>query len=400
MISHRQKPATPWLLIILFIIISASSIILGLLYYKSQKSRLLDDKQLELSAIADLKVRQIAQWRNERIGDAVLIGENVPFVRYLSDQLRSESGDSAGYEMADALKSLTSSLEYKNVVLIDSTGRTLGFYPVQDTLADVYLKSLLPELMRLRTGILTEIHRQDMMSSAHFELVVPLIRSWRNDSTAFGLLALRIDPHEVLFPLVRTWPVPSKTAESLLIRQEDDTVVYLNELRFKKNSELSTGKSVSEEKLPEAMAVRGTETTAEGIDYRGASVVAAMKKVPGSGWFMITKVDQSEVFLTLDKQITLIIIIIILFILTIGLLLGILEWNENVRFYREKYEKELDHLALRKHFDYILKYANDIIFLTDRNHVILEANDRAVEAFQINSDQSQAIVQDMKWRMH
>ncbi len=44
-------------------------------------------------------------------------------------------------------------------------------------------------------------------------------------------------------------------------------------------------------------------------------------------------------------------------------------------------------LALRKHFDYILKYANDIIFLTDRNLVILEANDRAVETFQRESNE-------------
>ena len=107
-----------------------------------------------------------------------------------------------------------------------------------------------------------------------------------------------------------------------------------------------------------------------------------MKKVPGSPWYLVAKIDHNEVFSTLNKQITLIIIIIILFILTIGLLLGILEWNENVRFYREKYEAELDHLALRKHFDSILKYANDIIFLTDRNLVIIEANDRAVETFQ------------------
>ena len=87
MISHRQKPATPWPLIVLFIVISASSILLGYLYYKSQKKRLLNDKSLELSAIADLKVKQIAQWRNERISDAVLIGENTPFLKLLSEYL-------------------------------------------------------------------------------------------------------------------------------------------------------------------------------------------------------------------------------------------------------------------------------------------------------------------------
>jgi PAS domain S-box-containing protein len=245
-----------------------------------------------------------------------------------------------------------------------------------------HLKLLFPELIKLKSGILTDLHKTSNVKFIHLDLVVPLINTWKKGSSVFGLLALRIDPRETLYPLVQTWPVPSKTAESLLIRQEENEIVYLNELRFKKNSELVLRKSVSEEKLPAAMAVRGIEGTIDGIDYRGASVVAAMKKVPGSPWYMIAKIDHNEVFSVLNDQMTMIIIIIILFILTAGLLLGILEWNENVRFYREKYEAELDHLALRKHFDYILKYANDIIFLTDRNMVIIEANDRATEAYQ------------------
>jgi PAS domain S-box-containing protein len=382
MISHRQKPATPWLLIVLFIIISASAILLGFLYYKSQKARLLNDKKLELSAIADLKVRQIAQWRNERVADAILLGENVSFIKQLSEFLHSSGGKALLSDINSSLNSLTRNLDYKSVILIDSTGKVRGNFPNRDSTIGNNLKRLFPDLLKLQSGMLTDFHTADNIGYVHLDLVIPLINAWRNDKKAFGLLALRIDPHELLYPLIQTWPVPSRTAESLLVRQEEDKVVYLNELRFKKNSELVLSKSVSEERLPAAMAVRGIEATIDGEDYRGASVVAAMKKVPGSPWYLVAKIDHNEVFTTLNKQITLIIIIIILFILTIGLLLGILEWNENVRFYREKYETELDHLALRKHFDYILKYANDIIFLTDRNLIIIEANDRAVETFQ------------------
>jgi len=382
MVSHRQKPATPWLLIVLFIIISASSILLGLFYYKSQKRRLLNEKNLELSAIADLKVKQIAQWRNERIGDAVMIGENTPFVKLLHDYLNNAKPKAPYSDIVAALKSVTRNIEYKNILLIDSLGKVRGHYPDQDTIMGDYLRHQWSDLMKLESGVLTDLHQVSNISYIHLDLVIPLINTWQKNSHTFGLLALRIDPEEILYPLVRTWPVPNKTAEALLIRQEGEEVLYLNELRFKKNSSLVLRKSVSEEKLPGAMAVRGIEGTSEGIDYRGASVISAMKKVPGSQWYLIAKINHNEVFSALNKQMTMIIIIIILFILTIGLLLGILEWNENARFYREKYETELDHMALRKHFDYILKYANDIIFLTDRNLNIIEANDRAAEAYQ------------------
>ncbi len=382
MISHRQRPASPWLLIVLFIIISASSILLGYLYYKSQKIRLLKDKNLELSAIADLKVSQIAQWRNERLSDAVLIGENTPFIKLLYEYLHSKDNTNLRSDIRASLKSVTRNTEYKNVLLIDSIGMVRGYYPSKDTLMGDHLKVLFPDLLKLESGILTDLHRTSNVNYIHLDLVIPLINTWQKDSSVFGLLAIRIDPKEILYPLVQAWPVPGKTTESLLVRQEGDEILYLSELRFKKNSELELRKSLSEEKLPEAMAVRGIEGTLDGVDYRGASVLAAMRKVPGSPWYMVAKVNQSEVFTALNEQMTMIIIIIILFILTIGLLLGIIEWNENVRFYREKYETELDHQALRKHFDYILKYANDIILLTDRNMTIIEANDRAFEAYQ------------------
>jgi len=382
MISHRQRPATPWLLIVLFIIISASSILLGYLYYKSQKARLLKDKNLELSAIADLKVGQIAQWRNERLSDAVLIGENTPFIKLLYEYLHSKDKANLRPEIRASLKSVTRNTEYKNILLIDSIGQVRGYFPDKDTLMGDHLKVLFPDLLKLESGILTDLHRTSNINYIHLDLVIPLINTWQKDSSVFGLLAIRIDPKEILYPLVQAWPVPGKTTESLLVRQEGDEILYLSELRFKKNSELELRKSLSEEKLPEAMAVRGVEGTLAGVDYRGASVLAAMRKVPGSPWYMVAKVNHSEVFTALNEQMTMIIIIIILFILTIGLLLGILEWNENARFYREKYETELDHQALRKHFDYILKYANDIILLTDRNMVIIEANDRAFEAYQ------------------
>ena len=87
--SYRQKPAFPWPLIVLFLIIAAGSIILGFLYYGNQKEHLVRDKQLELSAIADLKVGQIAQWRQERTGNGIFISENEPLVIQLYDFVKN-----------------------------------------------------------------------------------------------------------------------------------------------------------------------------------------------------------------------------------------------------------------------------------------------------------------------
>lgn len=352
------------------------------MYYKSQKNRILHDKTLELSAIADLKVRQIAKWRNERGDDARLIGENTPFVRLCHEYLYSTEKIITRAEVVANLKSLIQNSEYKNILLIDSTAKVGAYYPNQDTVLGDHMLQMFPEFIKLRTGILTDLHKTSRVSYNHLDLVIPLLNHWDENPVQFGLIIIRVDPQVYLYPLIQTWPVPGKTAESLLIRQEGDHVLYLNELKFKRSSELEFTKSIHEENLPGAMALRGIESTTNGIDYRGTPVVAVMKKVPGSPWYMIAKTDHHEVFMALNRQITMITVIIILFILAIGLVLGLIEWNENARFYREKYEAELEHQALRKHYDNILKYANDIIFLVDKNMIIVEANDRATETYQ------------------
>jgi PAS domain S-box-containing protein len=130
------------------------------------------------------------------------------------------------------------------------------------------------------------------------------------------------------------------------------------------------------------MAVGGITGTIDGIDYRNVRVVAAMNKIPGTAWYMVTKMDRDEILSALTYQMKMILIILILVIITSGSFLAFIIRDQRVAFYREKYEAELNRLALVKHFDYILKFANDIILLIDRNLNIIEANDRALEFYQ------------------
>lgn len=380
--SYRKKPAFPWPLVALFLVIAASSIILGFLFYSNQKKTLLNDRRMELSGIADLKVRQIAQWRLERLGDGRFAKSNTVLIRQIEQYLRGEDPDLVLPDINRSLKALTDNYDYRNILVIDTAGSVVISYPEQDFLAGGHLKQVLKEVMVSGEVMLTDIHQAEMPSYVHLDLIVPLTDPDSSETAIIAFMAFRINPEEVLFSLIQTWPVPGRTAESNLLRQDGDEVVFLNRPRFNNQPELSVRRPVHEEKLPEAMAFRGVEATTDGIDYRGAAVVAVMKKVPGSPWYLVAKMDHNEILATLDDRMTMVTIIIILFILTTGLFLGILEWNENVRFYRRKYEAELDRLALVKHFDYILKYANDIIFLTDRNLTIIEANDKALESYQ------------------
>jgi PAS domain S-box-containing protein len=371
----------------LFLVITICSIIAGIFYYNYQKKSLLTEKQQELSAISYLKIRQITQWRLERINDGKFLGENILLVREFSEFLKNPTGLTLRKNIIQSLKSLTENFDYKNALLIEKSGNVRLAYPEEDTLIGDHLKQLLPGIIKQRENVLTDLHKVNRISFVHLDLVVPLIDHTMNDTLVLGLLALRVDPRQVLYPLIESWPTPSKSAETLLLRREGDEIVYLNELRHLKNSELILKKPVSSMKLPAALAVHGITGTIDGVDYRNVPVVAAMNKIPGTQWYMVAKMDREEILSALTNQMKMIVIMLILVILTSGSILALIIRNQRVIFYREKYEGELDHLALVKHFDYILKFANDIILLIDNDLTIVEANDRALDFYQYTRDE-------------
>jgi PAS domain S-box-containing protein len=384
---QQNKPPDPWYLVILFIIVTSIVIIGGYLYFKNQEKILLSETQREMSAISDLKIRQITQWRLDRMGNASFLGENTVLVKMISDYLENPKDILLQDKLFQFFRSLTDNFDYKEVVLLDTSGSVKLSYPVLDEVPEAYPETLLANIIKERRITLTDLNKTSTVTYVHLDLLIPLVDFNANGSFVVGILDLIVDPSKVLYPLIQSWPAPSKTAETLLLRKEGSDIVFLNELRHIKNTELLLRKPVTTEKLPAAMAVQGIEGTVNGIDYRNVPVVASMKKIPGTSWFMVAKIDREEIFSSMKTRMKMVLIIILLFILALGLFLGFFSWNQRARFYREKYEDELNRLALIKHFDYILKFANDIILLIDKELKIVEANDRALESYMYTRDE-------------
>ena len=383
--QRRQKPPARWPILVLFCVISISAIIISIVYYNYQKKALLTEKQQELSAISYLKIRQITQWRLERIGDGRFLGENSLFVRRFSEYLKNPSNTPLRNDILQSLKLLTETYDYKSASIIENSGKIILAYPGRDTVTGNHLKPFLRGIIEQRKILLTDLHTAGSDSFVHLDLLVPLIDKIHNDTVVLGLMALQVDPQQVFYPLIQSWPAPSKSAETLILRREGDEIVFLNELRHLRNSALKLKRPVTTKDLPAALAVQGIRATIDGIDYRNVRVVAAMNKIPGTQWYMVAKMDRDEILSVLDYQKKLIIIILILIIITSGSFLGFLIRNQRVVYYREKYEFELVRLAEREIAENTLKESENrfrkifeespfSILMTGKDFGILRAN--------------------------
>ena len=218
-------------------------------------------------------------------------------------------------------------------------------------------------------------------------MLIPLYIRKGPATLPIGVIVARIDPYRFFYPLVQSWPTSAKTAETLIVRREGDDVLYLNELRYRKNTALMLRMPAGEHQMPAAMAARGILGIVEGLDYRGTKVLAVIKKIPDTPWILIAKVDDEEVYAPVRRLFWTVMIEVGVLIATAGIVVGFI-WNrQSAQFYRRQYEAEREHNALSQRYEYLTRYANDIILLLDPELNIVEANERAISSYQYTHEE-------------
>ncbi|MFZ4695122.1 MAG: sensor histidine kinase [Verrucomicrobiia bacterium] len=276
-----------------FLVLAALVLATGYGYHRNQCRILQNEAAVQLAAIAELKINQIVGWRRERMEDGLVAARTPLEVEAIARYLRSPS-PVLEKPIRHWLGAMASRYDYRAVLLLDASGRPRLATGLDGMQLPAEASAEAIRVLRKGEVALSEFHSSREIPVPHLNLYVPL--------QGAGALVCRVDPQRFLYPLIQGWPVPSRTAETLLIRQEGKDVLYLNELRHRKGTAMTLRFPVNEPNLPSAMAVRGEEGTVEGKDYRGTVVLASIRRVPGSPWFLVAKVDVEEIYAPLRME--------------------------------------------------------------------------------------------------
>ena len=356
-----------WEIILLLMVLALT--MGGVWFFKDQHKSQKASVEANLLAIARLKAHQIGEWRLERLSDAAIVAGRRALIasidRYLTAPDASERAElirrlgliKSHYHMADILV-----VDRENRVRLtldeNEPGLCEDFYPV------------LTKALALKKPMWTPIHRESESTPLHLSVVTPLFDE--ADTHAIGALIMVCDVHEFLFPLIQSWPIPSMTAETLLVRRDKDEVVFLNDLRHTEDAALNLRIPVSRTDLPAAMAVTGVQGIVRGRDYRGEKVLAAILPVPESPWFMVAKMDESEAFAEWRFRSA---VIIIFLVIGVGLMLAVafLIHQRNRKWhYRNLYQSEAElSSALERHRITLAAIGDAVISTDEKGNVAL-----------------------------
>jgi signal transduction histidine kinase len=335
----------PWLLILIFLVFVILISFVGLFNYEGQKKEIKNGKQHELLAIADLKVRQIINWRQERLADAETIHDNVLLGPQIQRLLQGPKETKERRNILAWMESFKKAYQYDDILLLDKNGTILLPVAQNSEVVGTDEKKLASEALRTRKIIFSDLYRSKVTDRIHLSIVVPILSEDKDDT--LGVLLLRINPYIFLYPLIEKWPTPSVTAETILIRREGNEVFFLNNLRHQNGTALTLRLPMSSQHLPAAMVLRGREGIFEGIDYRGTEVLAALRSIPDSSWAIVSKVDKEEVYAPIRGRLWNTVLIIGLGILLTGA--GVLLiWRKREEEEQRKYRKQLEEMVEKR----------------------------------------------------
>ena len=90
--------------------------------------------------------------------------------------------------------------------------------PVSATLAEHAVASL-------QSGHITlhDFYQDEHDQRVYLGLIVPVLDS-QHGNRPLGVIVLRIDPTIYLYPLIQSWPTPTASAETLLVRRDGNVM--------------------------------------------------------------------------------------------------------------------------------------------------------------------------------
>ncbi len=296
--------------------------------FASQRASLRRRAEEDLGAIARLQVDRIVNWRDQRIADATSLADNP----LLDDQMALWARDPAPGLTARLLAALTPAQlqnHYEDILLLDAAGVVRGSVTGADRSFEKEDADTLQLAMRQRRAVMTDIHQNGTAASV-IEVFTPVFAGSDARDALLGAIVLRFDATAFLESLLQSWPMHSDTGETYLVRRDGDAVLYLSELRFRRDSALSLRIPLARSDVLAVKAVGGATGVMYGRDYRSARVLGYALPVPETPWILLAKEDEGEILASWRLNSAVLLGLLVVAAAAAALVLG-LAWLRNTR---------------------------------------------------------------------
>ena len=265
---------------------------MGTIGYRYLSKEIRRENDRTLAVIAEQKRQQIEAWLTEaRIDtDLAFYGHSQLEILFSQWQSGGRKNKASLKQMQELMIQMAQARGWAGLAVMDIEGRPAFAIGEADVRA---YTDLIRDILQRPHVELVDLH-SNAKGEIQYGVLAPI---GSPDMAPLGLAYVTWRADQALNPLVESWPVPTRTAETYLVRRDGEEVRFLTPLRFKSDAALSMTLPLSTPEMPAARAALGERGIIEGgRDYRGIPVLAYASVVAGTPWLMIAEIDEIEAY--------------------------------------------------------------------------------------------------------
>jgi PAS domain S-box-containing protein len=286
--AHRQWVRFVLPLLALSLLIGA----IGAVGYRYLSDEIRRETHRTLAVIAEQKRQHVEDWLAETRIDAELYFSSHSQLEALFGQwLAGGRQDGAILEQMQARMAEVARVRgWAGLAVLDAEGHAAFVVGEADLQGHA---ALVQDVLRRPRIELVDLYR-NARGETHYGVIAPIGPA---GAAPLGVAYLTWKADQTLYPLVGSWPVPTRTAETYLVRRDGERVRFLTPLRHRLNAELTLTQPLSTPHLPAARAAQGElGILAGGRDYRDVPVLAYASAIAGTPWLMLAEIDEHEAY--------------------------------------------------------------------------------------------------------
>jgi PAS domain S-box-containing protein len=368
-------------MVLVFVMLSAAVVTISLVYYRTELDRAQKAKSTDLASVAKLKVRDIVNWRDARMNDAVFAMGRSRFTDLFDRAQQNTITTNSMRMLTNGMESARQAGGYSSMLLVDVQNALHYKAGVPDLPLPPQTLAMIRMSVESRFPVMGDIRKGNGTNSPRMDVVMPLFNNEGVSTNLLGAAVFQIALEDYLFPTILEWPVASPSSEIQLVRKEGERVVYLSKLKFRSDPPLSLSLPLTDTNQAAVRAAHGAVGIVQGTDYRGVDVLAFIEPVPNTDWFLIAKTDMKEVMADLRSRLQLPILIDTSLIALAGMLVMIVFRTQQRNLYRELYETESSRRALAARYENLVQQSNEAILLLEETGRILESNEMSGKTY-------------------
>ncbi len=362
--SRRALPWWPLLVLVLLVTLVAGWSVQQA--FKHQHAQARD----RLAALAQMHASQLESWLAQWQAQARFLRSSQRLAE-LFVAFAVQGDPAAGAQLLARVVEFRRANDADSVLLLDANGHVLAREvpsnrPISDELQRA-VRAAVATGMPARTSI---YRRDGTELPLRLDIAVPLQGT---GDPVRGVLVLRIDPRRALFPMLTAWPVHNSTGETVLWRQVGDQLLALSDLRLRSQrhaapASVSPSAPLASSGLAPALVLRGEALVGaplQTLDYDGVPVLANVRQVLGTDWWLVAKQDLTEIEAPAWHHVRVVVATALLALL--GLVLASRVWwqRQALEQSRQQTEAQRARLEALSLLDAIARNSQDAIFAKD-----------------------------------